>query len=116
MSPPRETGRIRGGLGVAMKLRASERGIERPGLWGLTVGAVILVLGVAAAPARAAATAYCDASSYRLALRSLTGAKGYGAQLVIRVSTRTLDCELPETLDDVHATIGRRVVDYRSVR
>jgi hypothetical protein len=101
-----------------MKLRAMERRVMRPALalWGLTVGAVVLVLvGVAAAPARAAATAYCDASAYTLALQSLTGPKGTGADLVIRISTPTADCELPETLDDVRVTIGSRTVDVQQV-
>jgi hypothetical protein len=101
-----------------LKLRVMERGVKRPALWGLTVGAVVLVLlGVAAAPAPAgaAATAYCDASAYRLALRALTGPKGAGAQLVIRIAASTPDCELPETLDDVRATIGSRTVDVQQV-
>jgi hypothetical protein len=93
-----------------------ERRVMRPALWGLTVGAVVLVLiGVAAAPSRAAATADCDASAYTLALQSLTGPKGTGADLVIRISTPTADCELPETLDDVRVTIGSRTVDVQQV-
>ena len=116
MCAKRETGRISAGLGVELKVRAMERGVMRPTLWGLTVGAVVLVLaGVAAAPARAAAGAYCDASAYRLALRSLTGQRGTGAQLVIRISTASADCELPETLDDVRVTIGARTVDLQQV-
>jgi hypothetical protein len=99
-----------------VKLRAMRRRIERPALRGLIVGAVVLaLLGVAAAPARAAAGAYCDPSAYSLALRSLTGPQGTGADLVIRISAPTADCELPQTLDDVRITIGQRTVDVQQV-
>jgi hypothetical protein len=100
-----------------VKLRAMERGVKRPVLlWGTLGGAVLLVLlAVAAAPAGAAAGTFCDAGSYKLSLRSLTGARGTGAQLVIRIASASVDCELPETLDDVRATIGTRTVEAQQV-
>jgi hypothetical protein len=99
-----------------VKVRFVDRGIKRPALWGTAVGAVVLaVLGVAAAPARAAATAFCDPSAYRLQLRSLTGTTGTGADLVVRITTATPDCELPGTLDDLQVTIGQRKLDFQQV-
>ena len=94
-----------------------DRGIGiRPALWGTVFGAVVLViLAVAAAPARAAAGTFCDPSAYVLSLRSLTGPRGTGADLVIRVTTATADCELPQTLDAVTATIGKRTVQLQQV-
>jgi hypothetical protein len=93
------------------------RGIAmRPALWGTAVSAAVLAaLGVAAAPARAAAGAFCDASAYTLTLRSLTGPKGTGADLVIRLAAASADCELPQTLDGVKATIGVRTVELQQV-
>src|SRR4051794_21372571 len=79
------------------------------------LGVVALLAGAAAAPSRGQTPGFCDASSYRLGLRSLTGTRGTGAQLVVRVRTPTPTCALPDTLDDVRATIGRRVVEYRAV-
>jgi hypothetical protein len=64
--------------------------------------------------ARAAAAAFCDSSAYRLSARSLTGPKGLGAVLLLRVSAATANCELPTTLA-VRATIGSRVVDRPQV-
>jgi hypothetical protein len=92
--------------------------IGRP-YWGsraaLVVAVGLAVLAVAATPAHSAAVASCDASAYRLALRSLTGVKGTGADLVIRIGATTADCELPTTLSEVRATIGARTVDVRDV-
>jgi hypothetical protein len=93
-----------------------DRGMKRPMLLGTAVGvAVLAVFGVAAAPVRAAATAFCDASAYQLGLRSLTGPKGTGADLVVRITTATPDCEIPETLDDVQVTIGQRKLEVQQV-
>jgi hypothetical protein len=81
----------------------------------------IVLLGVAALLAAAASapaqgqTPGCSSSGYRLGARSLTGAKGTGAVLVVRIRARVASCALPSTLDDVRATIGRRTVEYRSV-
>jgi hypothetical protein len=100
-----------------MKLRAMDRGIGmRPALWATLIGAAVLVvLGVAAAPTRAAAGAFCDASAYTLTLRSLTGPKGTGADLLVRVATTSVDCEIPQTLDGVKATIGARTAERAQV-
>ena len=88
----------------------------RPALWGTALSAAVLtVLAVAAAPSRAAAGTFCDASAYALSLRSLTGPKGSAADLAIRVTTASADCEVPQTLDDVKATIGTRTVERQQV-
>jgi hypothetical protein len=80
-------------------------------LWAaLAIAVSGALVGSAAAPARAAAVAFCDASAYTLGLQSLTGPKGAGADLVIRITTPTAGCELPATLDDVQITIGQRKV------
>jgi hypothetical protein len=94
-----------------------EREAMRPApLWGTLGGAILLVLlAVAAAPAGAAAGAFCDASGYKLALRSLTGRNGTGGVLVVRVAARTGGCELPQTLGNVQATVGRRQVAAQQV-
>jgi hypothetical protein len=81
--------------------------------------ALVLAAGCAlfaAAPptARAAAAAFCGSSAYRLSARSLTGPKGRGAVLLLRVTVATANCELPTTLA-VRATIGSRVVDRPQV-
>jgi hypothetical protein len=77
---------------------------------------VATALAVAAAPARADAAAFCDASAYKLALRSLTGPKGTGAVLLLRISTPTASCELPVVLDDVQVAIGpQRKLDVKAV-
>jgi hypothetical protein len=82
---------------------------------GLVVAVCSIVLAAAATPARAAEAAFCDASAYRLSVLSLTGPKGTGADLVVRISSPTPDCELPTTLDEVRATVGSRTVDVREV-
>jgi len=79
------------------------------------IAAAGLLAAVAAVPARGQTPTPCDASAYRLALRSLTNARATGALLVARIRTPTPTCALPATLDDVRATIGRRVVEYHSV-
>jgi hypothetical protein len=79
------------------------------------IGTAALLAGAVPALARGQTPTVCDASAYRLGLRSLTGARGTGALLVARIRTPTPSCALPDTLDDVRATIGRRVVEYRSV-
>ena len=82
----------------------------------------IALLGVAALAAAAAAspatgqTPPCGSAAYRMGARSLTGAGGTGALLVVRIRARVPSCPLPATLDDVRATIGRRTVEYRSVK
>jgi hypothetical protein len=82
-------------------------------VWGIAMG--LAAFAVAAGPARAATAAFCDASVYRLQLRSLTGPKGKAADLVVRVTTPTPGCELPEVLDDVQAAVGQRKLDFRQV-
>jgi hypothetical protein len=79
------------------------------------IGTAALLAGVVPALARGQTPTFCDASAYRLSVRSLTGARGTGALLVARIRTPTPTCALPDTLDDVRATIGRRQVEYRSV-
>ena len=69
------------------------RRLQRGSRAAFVVAACWAVLAVAATPARAAATAVCDASAYRLFLRSLTGPNGVGAVLVVRVTAATADCE-----------------------
>jgi hypothetical protein len=80
------------------------------------LGAAALLAAAAVAPARGQTPASCDASAYRLGARSLTGGRGTGAQLVIRVRTPEPTCALPDTLDDLRAAIGRRVVHYSAVK
>src|SRR5438067_11834074 len=81
----------------------------------LVAAAGCAALAAAAMTARATAVAFCDASAYRLSLRSLTGANGTGTALVIRITARTAACELPATLGDVRVTIGSRIVEVREV-
>jgi hypothetical protein len=81
----------------------------------LVVAAGCAALGVSATPAHAVPAAFCDASAYRLSLRSLTGPRGTGSDLVVRITTATATCELPATLDKVHVTIGSRTVDVQQV-
>ena len=77
---------------------------------------VALLLGAAvAAPARAAGAAFCDPSDYTLQLRSLTGPRGVGANLLIRIGTTTAGCDLPQTLDDVRVAVDRRTLDLQDV-
>jgi hypothetical protein len=90
--------RLRGGLNAA-----------------LVVAAGYAVFASVPTPARAAPTVFCDSSAYRLSVRSLTGPKGVGAVLVVRINAATADCELPTTLDAVRVVIGSRVVDRRQV-
>lgn len=78
------------------------------------LGAVAVLAAAAALPARGQTPA-CGASAYRLGASSLTGRSGTGALLVVRIRARAASCPLPATLDDVRATIGPRVVEYRSV-
>src|SRR5712691_3263429 len=62
------------------------------------------LVAVPADPAEAAADQTCDASSYRVAVRSLTGPPR--ADLTIRITAVTPNCELPGTLSRVQVTIG----------
>jgi hypothetical protein len=77
------------------------------------MGCAVLAAVPPAAPA--APSAFCDSSAYRLSLRSLTGVKGSGATLVIRISATSADCELPTALGEVRATVGARTVAARNV-
>src|SRR6266540_2598912 len=87
--------------------------------FGRTLGAALLaalvvaLLGFGAADARAAAGQACDASAYSLSLQSLTGPPR--ADLVIRITTATPECVLPETLDDVQIAIGPRNLDVQAL-
>ena len=54
------------------------------------------LFGIQPAGARAQVAPTCDASSYSLALQSLTGPPR--ANLVLRITAKVTDCELPETL------------------
>jgi hypothetical protein len=69
--------------------------------------------------ARAAGTQACDASGYAVAVQSLLGPAG--ADLVVQITTTSPDCELPQTLSDVHAKIlsfkkhRGRELDFRDV-
>lgn len=77
--------------------------------WRRALGAlvaVVLLVGLLAArtgDAVAAPRQTCAASAYRLALQSLTGPPR--ADLSVRVTAVTPDCELPETLTGVQVTI-----------
>ena len=97
--------------GGPLKLRRLHRAFET----ALVVAAGCAALEASATPARAAAAAFCDASAYRLSLRSLTAPRGTGADLVVRITTATASCELPARLDEVHVTIGSRTVDVKHV-
>jgi hypothetical protein len=87
--------------------------------FGRTLGAALVgalavaLLGFGAAGARAAAGQACDASAYALSLKSLTGPPR--ADLVIRITTATPECVLPETLDDVRVAIGQRQLEVQAV-
>jgi hypothetical protein len=94
-----------------MRIRRLQGGLNA----ALVVAAGWAVVATISTPARAAATALCDSSAYRLSVRSLTGPEGVGAVLVVRISAATADCELPTTLDTVRVTIVARVVDRRQV-
>ena len=94
-----------------MKLRRLHRAFET----ALVVAAGCAALETSATPARAAAAAFCDASVYRLSLRSLTAPRGTGADLVVRITTATASCELPARIDKVHVTIGSRTMDVQQV-
>ena len=68
---------------------------------------LLLLVGLLGArgigPANAAVAQTCDASGYKLALQSLTGPPR--ADLTIRITAVTPDCELPETLTAVEVAI-----------
>jgi hypothetical protein len=99
------------GQGVVMDKGA----LHRKSKAALVTAVCCAALAAAAAtPAVAATGGYCDASAYRLSLRSLTGPKGTRADLVIRVAAATA-CELPSTLDSVRVTIGARTLNFRQV-
>src|SRR6266542_2993956 len=103
-------------MGSGMLLTRTVR--DRRG-FGRTLGAalvaalVVALLGFGAADARATAGQGCDASAYSLSLQSLTGPPR--ADLVIRITTATPECVLPETLDDVQIAIGSRNLDVQAV-
>src|SRR5919108_1393308 len=67
------------------------------------VTALIAAVGGRASGTQAAIEQTCDASSYRLALRSATDPPR--ADLTIRVTAVVPECELPETLTSVQVTI-----------
>jgi hypothetical protein len=82
----------------------------------VTPAVVALVLGAGTAiPAPAADVPVGDASAYTLQLKSLTGPHGVGANLLIRVGTTVAGAELPQTLDDVRVSIGKRTLAFRNV-
>jgi hypothetical protein len=61
------------------------------------------LLGVHQSAAKAARAQTCDASAYKLSLQSLTGPPR--ADLTIRITTASPDCELPETLTAVQVAL-----------
>src|SRR4051795_7942897 len=70
------------------------RGRAWVGVCAVAVAAALL--GIQPTGAQAQVTPTCDASSYSLALQSLTGPPR--ADLVIRIAAKVPDCELPESL------------------
>lgn len=73
------------------------------GVCALAAVVVAIFLGVDARAARAQVPPTCDASSYKLALQSLTGPPR--ADLVIRVTALVPECELPEELTAVQVAL-----------
>jgi hypothetical protein len=61
------------------------------------------LLAVHHSDARAGTAQTCDASAYKLSVRSLTGPPR--ADLTIRITTTTPDCELPESLTSVRVAL-----------
>lgn len=81
---------------------------------GLAALFLLCTLALMAGRAQAAAGQTCDAKSYRLALRSLTGPPR--ADLALRVIPRAAGCELPTTLTRVQVTVGgRRSLSFQNV-
>jgi hypothetical protein len=82
---------------------------------GLAALALIgALLALPAGRAQAAPDQTCDASSYRVGVRSLTGPPR--ADLTIRITAVTPNCELPGTLSRIQVTIGaRRKVNLSNV-
>src|SRR3954467_8402904 len=70
------------------------RGRAWVGVCAVVIAAALL--GIQPTGAQAQVTPTCDASSYSLALQSLTGPPR--ADLVIRIAAKVPDCELPESL------------------
>src|SRR4249919_67893 len=86
---------IRGRLAVATKVGVMAlKGRVWVGVCAVAVAAALLGIQPAGAQAQVAPT--CDASSYSLALQSLTGPPR--ADLVIRITAKVPGCELPESL------------------
>jgi len=67
-------------------------------------GVLCAALVTGGGSARAAAGQTCDASAYRLSLRSLTGPPR--ADLTVRITAVAAGCELPTTLDSVQVAIS----------
>jgi hypothetical protein len=79
----------------------SRRRVRLSGL-GLAAATVLGALGLAPTGARAT-PAQCPGSAYALALRSLTGPAG--ADLIIRVASKTPDCLPPQSFSEANITI-----------
>lgn len=76
--------------------------------WRVLVGVCavgVALLGSSTGNASAASTQACDASGYKISLRSLTGPPR--ADLVIRISAKKAACELPATLTVVQVSVLR---------
>jgi hypothetical protein len=82
-------------------------------LTAIAAASAAALLGASAANAPAAAAQTCEASAYRLALRSLIGPAG--TDLELRITSKTDTCAPPDALSDVRVAIGKRKLDFRDV-